>query len=402
MLKSTHVARNALDDRLARLEVLGFRRPANVLVAEYLAAFAAEGILDPAAAAEVSAAYNRLRYSPAADDDPQLAPAVAALDAVARRLAALTATERANLARRVRARMPAVPAGEVDVDSGLDGDIDRGDATGDALERDTECAAGSNTPVPPTRFQPAARHKRRADATKERSSLRAQSTELIESVDGPATPERRRVGLPRISLELVALFALATFFGGYFSRDVANKTVGAPGDVDESAGGTVPVLARDAWKEAGLFSYCVRARAAEEARTEEYGKARLGLELALAYAPRDASVLNDLAALYLVPDKAGGSDPQRALELAERAVASSRQAMILDTAAEAHFRCGHIGEAIRLEQELLTSDSLVGEKPTGDFRERCRKQLERYQAADRAQGDSQAASPPKAARTSRG
>jgi hypothetical protein len=376
-----------LDARLARLATLGLRRPANVLLAEYLAALAAERILDDDAAAEVAAAYNRLRYAPAAGDDPQLAAAVAALDAVALRLAALSAPERADVARRVRARLPAQSADEAA--TGLDL------PTGDALERDTECLADAGTPVPPTRSQPASSPGGAAAATHARSAVGARAADSSDPVDGLAQPARPRAGRQRISLELAALVALATFFGGYFSREMGKQTLDAAGDVDASIGSTGPVFARDAWKDAGLWSYCLRERAAEDARLREYGKARLALELALASTPNEAGVLNDLAALYLIPDEADRTDPKRARELADRGLASVRWATILDTAAEAHFRCGDVSDAIRLEQESLTRGGQLDGQMTADFREHCRRQLARYQSAARAESGSQAASPPK-------
>jgi hypothetical protein len=389
MLESTHVAHNALDARLARLASLGLRRPGNVLLAEYLAALATERILDDDAVSQVSAAYNRLRYAPAADDDPQLAPAVAALETVARRLAELTAPERADLIRRVSARLPAQPADGAAIDADV--------MAGDALDRDTVCLADARTPVPPTRSSAAARDGHFVAVAQPRSTGR---TQPAEAIDDPAPPKRSRAGRPRLSVELLALVALITFFSGYFSRELTNKAIDTAGDIDTpNAAG--PTLARDAWKQRDLWGYCVRERAAEDARTKNYGKARLALELALADAPQDSAVLNDLAALYLLPDADGHTDAARALELIERALASTRQATILDTAAAAHFCCGHVGEAIRLEKESLACGQQLGETMTADFRERCRQQLERYQAAAQAETGTQAASPPKTPATSR-
>ncbi len=103
MLESTHVAQNGFERGLAALAQLGLVRPANVLLAEYLAALTAEEILDATTAERLSAVYNRVRYSAVSADDPELQEAVATLESVAARLTAWSADERRQVVRRVRA-----------------------------------------------------------------------------------------------------------------------------------------------------------------------------------------------------------------------------------------------------------------------------------------------------------
>ena len=98
MLESTQGERSGLERGLAELAALGLVRPANVLLSEYLSALTAEDLLDVATAERVSAAYNRARYSAAADDYPDLREAVTSLNRVAQRLAALSPHDRQQIA----------------------------------------------------------------------------------------------------------------------------------------------------------------------------------------------------------------------------------------------------------------------------------------------------------------
>ncbi len=146
-----------------------------------------------------------------------------------------------------------------------------------------------------------------------------------DSLDSSSpVPNRRHPPLPRGILAFFTLTALATFFGGYFLREIVSKRAGAGDD---------------------------------------FSNARV-LELVVAYAPDNPMALNDLAALYLIPDERGGtSRPLRALDLAERALEFTREPLILDTAAEAQFQCGHVREAIRLEGESLGKTLGLGPRP---------------------------------------
>ncbi len=124
------------------------------------------------------------------------------------------------------------------------------------------------------------------------------------------------------------------------------------------------------------------ARGDQDAQARHFQKARLELELVHAYVPKDAAVLNDLAALYLTRDETGRTDPKRALELIERALKITRQPTILDTAAEAHFQCGHIDEAIRLERESLSKEFAWSDASAGPFRQYRQQQLQRFREAE--------------------
>src|ERR1700734_19390 len=132
MSESTHVAQNGFERGLATLAQLGLVRPANVPVAEFLAALTAEEILNATTAERLSAVYNRVRYSAVSADDPEPQEAVATLESVAARLTAWSADERRQVVRRVRARLPLPP-------------------TDDGLERETACLSDARTPIPPTR-----------------------------------------------------------------------------------------------------------------------------------------------------------------------------------------------------------------------------------------------------------
>ncbi len=380
MLESTHVAQNGFERGLATLAALGLVRPANILLAEYLAALTAEEILDAATAGRLSAVYNRVRYSAVANDDPELREAIATLESVAARLTAWSADERRQVLRRVRARLPLPPAD-------------------DDLERETACLSDARTPIPPTRHANADRYsspQSRAARPSPRPHIEpAKANAALEDVSNPLDPldefdalpaapaaaaKSGRVGLPRLSLELAAVVGLATFLSGYFVRDAFRKTVEVADEVGGSSGEHLTL--NDAWKDQGAWVHGVRARGDQDAQARHFQKARLELELVHAYVPKDAAVLNDLAALYLTRDESGRTDPKRALELIERALTITRQPTILDTAAEAHFQCGHIDEAIRLERESLSKELAWSNASAGQFRQYRQQKLERFREAE--------------------
>jgi tetratricopeptide (TPR) repeat protein len=335
----------------------------SVLLAEYLRALVAEKVLDLATADLASDAYNRVRYSAAGDDDPQVSEAATALYPVAERLAAMSREDRQQLAARISARIQSTP-------------------TEQTWDQETEHpTAAQKTTVPAARSTRAARH---SDAPRSSVEKATRSLELADPLDAPegSTPagNARRAPRPRVRVELAAVAALVTFFGGYLFRDSANE-VGRLGDDIEN--GPNQLSARDAWKNTELWVHGIRFRAEEEARARRFGKARLALELALAYEPGASSLLNDLAALYLAPDETGATNPKRALELAERALEYTRQPVVLDTAAEAYFQCGYIREAIELEAESLAHASQSGgEDEEQAFRKHREKQLKKFQDAD--------------------
>jgi tetratricopeptide (TPR) repeat protein len=363
MLESTQVARSGLERGLAELEALGLTRPSHVLPAEFLRALTAEGVLDAVTADRVAATYNRVRYSAAADDDPEVCEAVAALNRVAERLAAMSPLDRRQIAAQVCERMQLLPAAPL-------------------LERDTEpLGSACKTAVARSRQPQEARRNQIAHATVENGVGSAELSDPLDTfVAESSAATRQRSARPRVPVELSAVVALVTFFGGYFFRDGVNKTVDV-GDDGASNSGPNYVSARDAWKNTQLWVEGVHFRAYEEARLQRYGKARLAFELALAYTPDSSSLLNDLASLHLTPDEAGRTNPKRALELAEQALEYSRLPAILDTAAEAQFQCGNLREAIRLEGESLTKAFDSGED-NSDFRTYREKQLKKFQDAN--------------------
>jgi hypothetical protein len=295
------IAQNRLWQALTQLETLGLLRPANVLLAEYLSALTAEGVLDVATAEQVCAAFNSARYSSVPVDDAHLSEAIASLERVGARLAAMTPEDRQQLAERV-CSLVQLPAVAQQNQIGRRNQID--------------CEAGEGAGSPPE-F----------------------SDQLDRLVSCSPPANRRRSPLPRVSLQLCALAVLATFFGGYFFREAINKSAGAGDDLN------------------------VRV-----------------LERVVAYAPDNPTALNDLASLYL--ERGGTSRPLRALDLAERALDFSREPLILDTAAEAQFQCGHIREAIRLELESLIETCEDGEGQFSELQNYRKKQLQKFRDAD--------------------
>ena len=78
-------------------------------------------------------------------------------------------------------------------------------------------------------------------------------------------------------------------------------------------------------------------------------------EDALKENPSHMQALNDLAWLLLTTDDAAMQDCERALHLAERALAAggAEEAYVLDTYAEALFQSGRIAEAVEMESKAL-------------------------------------------------
>ena len=108
--------------------------------------------------------------------------------------------------------------------------------------------------------------------------------------------------------------------------------------------------------------------------------------------PKDPDALNNLAWLYLTSDDLSLRNPQRGLELALRAMAISRAAAILDTAAEAYYQTGRADEAVKLEQEALDSLPRLSGFQDTQFVNTLRRQLEKFQNAANSTS-SQASSP---------
>jgi tetratricopeptide (TPR) repeat protein len=353
MLESTQVAPTGLERGLAELGAFGLVRPPQILLAEYLRTLTAENVLDLATAEQVTAAYNRVHYSAAGEDDPDVLAAVAALGLVAQRLAAMNLEERRQVAARVWGRLESQRPEE--------------------LERDTECLSDNPTPAPAARSTPTAAMPRPARPRRAAEAAAALDTPIVKTAKSD-----RRSSFARVSVEVAGVAALVMFFGGYFLRDTANKITEANASAFAS---TSPkdLTVRDAWKNREIWLNGLFLRAHEEAQSQQYDKARLGFELGLAYEPNNPTLLNDLASLYLTADSAGRTDPKRAVELIERAMAQTRHPTVLDTAAEAYFQSGKVAEAIRLESEAL--DDPINWTAAAEFRERREKQLRKFQGS---------------------
>ncbi|MCF8145142.1 MAG: M48 family metalloprotease [Deltaproteobacteria bacterium] len=98
-------------------------------------------------------------------------------------------------------------------------------------------------------------------------------------------------------------------------------------------------------------------------------------EKAIALDPYRAVALNNLAWLLATTAEEGLRDPERAIDLARRAVTLERSPGFLDTLAEAYFAKGRIEEAMRTIQEALS----VATENRGYYE----KQLKRFQEGSR-------------------
>jgi tetratricopeptide (TPR) repeat protein len=357
---STHSTENGLEQGLAALETFGLVRPPNVLLTEYLSALMAEDVLDALGAGRIADAYNRARYATDAGDPVDVSDVTTSLQHAAARLAAMTDEERQQLAQRIRDRFE-TPA-EVEPYAG---------------NRNSEVVA-RNAPVPLTR-------QVRFETEQGSDPLRSNAQNVYGDPFAASVHSSVwwRSALRRRTLELSAIVALAIFFFGYFFRELANKSIDPEfaAEAGEKKSKTGVRFSSETAQNMSQFpralANAVYSHGLEETRTKQFDKARLAFEFLLAYSPDDPYVLNNLAWVYLFPDEAGTTNPQRAVQLVSRALHANRIPAFLDTAAEAQFQCGHRHEAIRLEQEAMLDAYDNPETAPNDLAT-YQKQLERY------------------------
>jgi hypothetical protein len=174
--------------------------------------------------------------------------------------------------------------------------------------------------------------------------------ELIRSVPVySANSDSRRRRRRRLNLLIPA--ALGLFYAGYASNKLVDRRFDRHDNgVSSDQATTNPRDVRDdpLSKEQTLQMWAVA-----EARQKHDQQAKLAYEHLLAYRPKDARTLNNLAWLYLTTDDPAVHNPERGLELAMRAIHQQRWANYLDTAAEAYFQTGNPEEAVKLEKEAL-------------------------------------------------
>jgi tetratricopeptide (TPR) repeat protein len=330
-MSSTEVAQTGLDRGLAELERLGLARPTNVLFAEYLSALTAEGVLDAAVAQQIAAAFNRARYSAVSDDDPDNNEATTALEPAIARLGAMSAEERNEISQRVRDRISAVPVAPIP-------------------QRESEWSLEPSPTLTPGHLHDEIPIGDNAETSRGLADPR----KLI--LASPRQEGRRRGRLPRISLEMCALIALATFFGGYFLREAVNKVAGERLDRRE------PQSISHGWVDE------VRQLGTKETSAQHFARARRVFEFAAAFSDdkehslseKERTYLNNFAWAYVNPDENGTTNPKRAAELIEKVIKVDRNPLYLDTAAETQFQLGNFAEAIRLEREAIARGESLG------------------------------------------
>lgn len=114
--------------------------------------------------------------------------------------------------------------------------------------------------------------------------------------------------------------------------------------------------------------------------TGRYAETADAYERALHMDPSNPHVLNNLAWLYATSEAERLRDPQRALLLAERAIAHDDSPHVWDTLAESYYVNGRYAEAVRAEREALNRIT------TG--RSYYEEQLQKFEAAGKSGGGS--------------
>lgn len=111
---------------------------------------------------------------------------------------------------------------------------------------------------------------------------------------------------------------------------------------------------------------------------QQMGKERETIEIyerIIALDPHRSVALNNLAWLLATASDKDLRDPDRAIDLARKAVKLERSPGFLDTLAEAYFADGRVEEAIRTIEEALAGAT--------ENRDYYKKQLKRFSDADR-------------------
>jgi tetratricopeptide (TPR) repeat protein len=354
---------NVLAARLAELERLILCRPPSTLVTEYLAALAAENVLDADTAGRVTDAYHRLRYGTIGDNDREVHDATDRLQAAALRVAALPEDTRQELAERIRRRLQ--PAPTVEAASNGSAAVQTSDV-GTRLE--WQSIVASRQPVSQI-------------ANAEDSVPAVEVNHPSSSKDVKA---RRNVRVGSLPLETATLVVVGLVVAGYVLRGGADQST----EGSAAASTRAKVFAPDVWRHDDYWAANLRNRAQAEAGQKREQLARLAFELLVSEVPRDAGALNDLAWLYLTSDDLSLRNPQRGLELALRAVAISRSPAILDTAAEARFQNGQPEEAVKLEREALDLYPRFASSMDKRFWAVLERQLEKFQSAAKTRSGS--------------
>lgn len=331
-----HHHRPALDVPLERLAALGLPRPPSCTVRRYLGAAVAVGVLPAPAVDRYLAAVDQADHSPGGVDRATVEGAAGEL------LAAVEAVEPADprladVRRRLEpaTRLPAVLRRET-----VDDRVNRL-----AFEPDPE-PGEDDLPAPAAAPSPAVRGRRLWIATAVAWTLAAA---VLGHLAGDPLGDLARAGASRL----------------------LGWRVGDPQRLErlrEAAGRRPHDVA--VW----------RALGAEARRLDRWDHVILGLERRVGLEPENAILLNELAWLRLTVDERWLLNPERALELAERAYALDPAPNIADTLAEAAYQTGDPERAVALEEEAIA-------KVRGND-EFYRRQLEKFREAVRARSPS--------------
>jgi hypothetical protein len=358
---SPEPAQNGLESCLGDLERLGLVRPAHILFTEYLAALAAESVVDADTATRVAATYHRLRYGTVDPDDLEMRDAIERLRATAAAVAAMSEKARQGLAGRLRLRLQTSSAPEPQPPS-----------------------ADSDLPDPGARL--------------EWNSIGVTNMSAGDYLNGDAVPrlvstlpaasnaaKQRGFRINSLPLETATLLVVGLIVAGYLLRGGADQSVAtSSGEATKSK--SPKVFAQDVWRHDDYWADNLLRRAQADASQKREQSARLAFELYISDVPRNATGLNDLAWLYLTSDDLSVRNPSRALELASRALAIRRTPEVLDTAAEARYQTGQAEEAVRLEREALDRPRSPTHFEDPKFREVLERQFEKFQNAANSAG----------------
>jgi tetratricopeptide (TPR) repeat protein len=335
-MASIAAAPSALQARLRELQDFGLGRPANVLFSEYVTVLVARGVIDAATSEQMSFAFYAAHYGDLNVETASYIETVARLEGVTAQLAAMPAKERLELSERVKRDLRTLS----------------GNAARSAITK---------VPVAP---EPAweAPHIAAADGlwnaepppSNELSDEGLIRSVPVHSADSDSRRRRRR------RLNLLVPTALGLFFAGYASHNLVDRSLDRH-DNGISSDQATTKNSKDVRDDSPSREETLRKWAVAEARLQHDQEAKLAYEHLLAYRPKDALTLNNLAWLYLTTNDPAVHNPERGLELAMRAIREQRSAFYLDTAAEAYFQTGNPEEAVKLEKEaLLQPQKFVG------------------------------------------
>ena len=328
-------------DALSEFEPFGLGRPASVSLGEYLQFLSQAEVLPQQVADSVAARYYRNRYGGAANaEEPNFEDSILALQSA---IAVLRELDEQQLA---------------DLVSDFSERFDSASQSDSSPSHAPEPAASSDAATQdPSQFHEL------ADSPS--ADKHATGPQAYEPIPVMASDRKWFLWLAAVAaVAVLVMWTMATLFGGYLKhQDIADAVrsaemryrLGIPiEESNERVSNLRKLIASDL--DDLQKAQALQGLANAHVGRFEYAEAITIFQQAMARAPDDAELLNDLAWLLLTADDRSYRDRIQALELAQRAVAANPRPHIMDTLAEACFQNGDFARAVKIEEQAMRKD----------------------------------------------